>query len=121
MTRPGPRLAPLPPGHSPELAGEFASFLKSLGFVPNSVLTMQRKPKLARAFVQMQAALWDADSKVDRGFKRLVAHLASRAARDSPRCSARTSGWIAPSSAARTTASNRSTRHRSCATARASS
>jgi alkylhydroperoxidase family enzyme len=76
------RLAPLPPEHTPELAEQFASFLKSLGFVPNSVLTMQRKPKLVRAFVQMQAALWDPDSKVDRGFKRLVAHLASRAAHD---------------------------------------
>ena len=61
---------------------EFDSFFKTLGFVPNSVLTMQRKPKLAKAFVQMQRALWDPESKVDRGFKRLLAHLASRSAED---------------------------------------
>lgn len=78
----GPRLAPLPPDHAPELKDQFDSFFKSLGFVPNSVLTMQRKPKLVRAFVQMQGAIWDPESKVDRGFKRLVAHVASRTAAD---------------------------------------
>jgi alkylhydroperoxidase family enzyme len=77
-----PRLDPLPPEHSPELKEEFDSFFKTLGFVPNSVLTMQRKPKLAKAFVQMQRALWDPESKVDRGLKRLIAHAASRIADD---------------------------------------
>jgi alkylhydroperoxidase family enzyme len=77
-----PRLPPLPPEHSPELKGHFDSFFKSLGFVPNSVLTMQRKPNLVRAFVAMQGAIWDPESKVDRGFKRILAHAASRAAHD---------------------------------------
>ena len=76
------RLDPLPPEHTPELKEEFDSFFKTLGFVPNSVLTMQRKPKVAKAFVQMQRAIWDPDSKVDRGLKRLVAHAASRVADD---------------------------------------
>jgi hypothetical protein len=76
------RLDPLPHEHSPALADEFASFHKTLGFVPNSVLTMQRKPELVCAFVAMQRAIWDPASKVDRGFKRLVAHVASRAAGD---------------------------------------
>ena len=82
MSGSGPRLAPLPPEHSPELADQFASFFKTLGFVPNSVLTMQRKPALVRAFVAMQAAIWSPDSKVDRGLKRLIAFAASRAAQD---------------------------------------
>ncbi len=77
-----PRLDPLPPEHSPELKPEFDSFLKSLGFVPNSVLTMQRRPALVRAFVALQGAIWGPDSKVDRGFKRLIGHVASTAARD---------------------------------------
>jgi alkylhydroperoxidase family enzyme len=76
------RLDPLPAGHSPDLKEEFDSFFKTLGFVPNSVLTMQRMPKLARTFVQIQRAIWDPDSKVDRGFKRLVAHVASSTAED---------------------------------------
>jgi len=82
MSGSGPRLDPLPPGHAPELADQFASFLKTLGFVPNSVLTMQRKPALVRAFVAMQAAIWSPDSKIDRGLKRLIAFAAGRAARD---------------------------------------
>ena len=55
---------------------------KSLGFVPNSVLTMQRNPNLVRAFVGLQSAIWGPDSEVDRGLKRLIAHVASRAAGD---------------------------------------
>src|SRR4029078_6051764 len=76
------RLDPLPPETTPEMKEEFDSFFKTLGFVPNSVLTMQRKPTLAKAFVQIQRAIWDPDSKVHRGFKRLVAHAASRTAND---------------------------------------
>ena len=76
------RLDPLPPEHSPELKEQFDSFFKSLGFVPNSVLTMQRKPKLVKAFVAMQGAIWDPESKVDRGLKRIIAHVASRTAQD---------------------------------------
>ena len=78
--KPSPRLRPLPIDHSPELKEHFEAVGKNLGFVPNSVLIMQRRPKMVRAFAQMAAAVWDPDSKVDRGFKRLVAHVASRAA-----------------------------------------
>ena len=72
-----PRLAPLP--LSPELGDLATNFGRSLGFVPNSVLIMQRRPKLARAFTALTAAVWDPEGEVDRGFKRLVAHVASRA------------------------------------------
>src|SRR6516225_199522 len=78
--KPSPRLRPLPIDHSPELKEHFEAVAKNLGFVPNSVLIMQRRPKMVRAFAQMAAAVWDPDSKVDRGFKRLIAHVASRAA-----------------------------------------
>ena len=74
---PDPRLAPLP--LSADLSDLASSFAKSLGFVPNSVLIMQRKPKLVRAFTALTAAVWDPEGEVDRGFKRLVAHVASRA------------------------------------------
>lgn len=42
-----PRLAPLSPDATPELKDHFDFFLGTLGFTPNSVLTMQRKPRLA--------------------------------------------------------------------------
>ncbi|HLB16997.1 MAG TPA: carboxymuconolactone decarboxylase family protein [Burkholderiales bacterium] len=77
--KPAPRLAPLPP--APELKEVFAVYEKALGFIPNSVLIMQRKPNIARAFAQLSAAInADPDAQVDRGFKRLIAHVASRAA-----------------------------------------
>lgn len=74
------RLAPLSMDHSPELAERFAFFERTLGFVPNSLLTMQRRPKLVEALVQMSAAVYDPEGEVDLGFKRLVAHVASTAA-----------------------------------------
>jgi uncharacterized peroxidase-related enzyme len=79
-TKPSPRLAPLPAEHTPELQEQFATMARNLGFVPNSVLIMQRRPKMAKAFVQMTASIWDPEGKVDRGFKRLLAHVSSRTA-----------------------------------------
>src|SRR6266700_4363607 len=79
-TTPLPRIKPLPPEHSPELKEQCEAMRKNLGFIPNSILIMQRKPKLAKALAQMTAAVWDPEGKVDRGFKRIIAHVASRAA-----------------------------------------
>ena len=78
--KPSPRLAPLPADRSPELKEDFAAIGKSLGFIPNSVLIMQRKPALVKALRGLLGTIWDPQSEVDRGFKRLVAHVASRAA-----------------------------------------
>ncbi len=78
--RPSPRIEPLPPEHSPELKEQFEAMRRNLGFIPNSILIMQRKPKLAKALAQLTAAVWDPDSRVGRGFKRVIAHVASRAA-----------------------------------------
>jgi uncharacterized peroxidase-related enzyme len=78
--KPSPRLAPLAPEHTPELKEQFETMRRNLGFVPNSILIMQRTPKLAKAFVQLTASVWDPEGKVDRGLKRLLAHVSSRAA-----------------------------------------
>ncbi len=75
-----PRLEPLPPEHTPELKPHFDFFLTTLGFAPNSVLTMQRKPKLVKAFAQLNAAVMDPEGEVDLGFRRLIGHLTSKAA-----------------------------------------
>jgi len=75
-----PRLAPLPPETTPELKAHFDFFLGTLGFTPNSVLTMQRRPKLVQAFAQLNAAVMDPSGEVDLGFRRLVGHVASKAA-----------------------------------------
>ena len=74
------RLRPLPPETTPELRSHFDFFLSTLGFTPNSVLTMQRKPRLVQAFAQLNAAVMDPAGEVDLGFRRLVGHVASQAA-----------------------------------------
>jgi uncharacterized peroxidase-related enzyme len=79
-TRPAPRLAPLPPEHTPDLKEPFEAARKRMGFIPNSVLIMQRSPKMVRAFTAMSAAIWDPDGKVDMKLKRLIAHVSSRTA-----------------------------------------
>jgi uncharacterized peroxidase-related enzyme len=78
--RPSPRIEPLSPEHAPELAETFDRFRQALGFVPNSMLILQRKPKLVKAMAQLTAAVWEPDGEVDRAFKRLIAHVASRTA-----------------------------------------
>ncbi len=73
-------IQPLPASHSPELQEHFAVFEKILGFVPNSLLTMQRKPKMVQGFAALTESMMGPDSEVDLGFKRLLAHFASSAA-----------------------------------------
>ena len=75
-----PLLPPLPPETTPELADTFQHFTEILGFVPNSLLTMQRRPAIVRGFSELTAAVMDPDGCVEPGFKRLLAHFASRAA-----------------------------------------
>ena len=72
------RLPPLPPGTTPELKSHFDFFLGTLGFTPNSVLTMQRKPELVQAFAQLNAAVMDPSGEVDQGFRRLIGHVVSK-------------------------------------------
>ncbi len=72
------RLKPLPPETTPDLKPHFDFFLGTLGFTPNSVLTMQRKPKLVQALAQLNAAVMDPEGEVDLGFRRLIGHVVSK-------------------------------------------
>ncbi len=73
-------MQPLDKSTSPELAEDFAIFEEILGFVPNSLLTMQRKPEMVKGFGVLTKAVMSKDGEVDLGFMRLIAHFASRAA-----------------------------------------
>jgi len=73
-------LEPLPADTHEELAEHFGLFERILGFIPNSLLTMQRRPKIVQGFAALTRAVMDPEGDVDLGFKRLVAHFASRAA-----------------------------------------
>lgn len=74
------RLAPLAQPLNAEMERAIEGTKRHLGFVPNSVLIMQRRPQLVTALEQMLAACWAPDSRVDAGFKRLIAYVASQAA-----------------------------------------
>jgi uncharacterized peroxidase-related enzyme len=75
-----PRLSPLPLDHDASLQENFAITTKNLGFVPNSMLIMQRRPDITKAYAALSAAIWGPSSLVNVGFKRLIAHVASRSA-----------------------------------------
>lgn len=72
------RVDPMPAANSTDLQETFQTYRNYLGYVPNSVLIMQHRPKLVKALAQMASAVWDKESEVNLGFKRLVAYMASR-------------------------------------------
>jgi uncharacterized peroxidase-related enzyme len=78
--RPSPRLDPLPVDHTPELKESFEGSRKQMGFVPNSRLIMQRKPKMVKGLTAISAAIWDPDGKVPLAFRRLIGHVCSHSA-----------------------------------------
>jgi uncharacterized peroxidase-related enzyme len=55
-------------------------FNETLGFCPNSVLTMQKKPHLAQAFVNLNKAVMDNAGSISSEFKRLIAYISSNTA-----------------------------------------
>jgi uncharacterized peroxidase-related enzyme len=75
-----PLVPPLPHDHDPAVAELAAFFATTLGFAPNSVLTMQRRPALARAFTELNRAVMANHGRVGSELKRLIGHLASRVA-----------------------------------------
>ena len=55
-------------------------FNETLGFCPNSVLTMQKKPNLAAAFINLNKAVMENNGTLTPEFKRLIAFISSNAA-----------------------------------------
>jgi len=74
------RLEPLPRDSAPELADDFAFFERTLGFVPNSLMTMARRPALVKGLIALSRGVYDPKGEVDLGLKRLLGHTASMAA-----------------------------------------
>jgi len=63
--------------HSPALQKLAELFNETLGFCPNSVLTMQKKPELAEAFVNLNIAVMKNNGSITSEQKRLFAFLSS--------------------------------------------
>lgn len=75
-----PLVPALPADHDPEVEALARFFRTTLGFAPNSVLTMMRRPALARAFTELNRAVMANEGRVTSEFKRLLGHMASRVA-----------------------------------------
>lgn len=72
-----PLVPPLPADHDPEVAELALFFEETLGFCPNSVLTMQRRPAIAKAFIQLNKAGMENRGRVTSALKRLIGYVAS--------------------------------------------
>ncbi len=74
-----PHLTPLPRDAVPEFKALFDHYENTRGFIPNSILTMSRRPGIAKAFMQLnQAVLYE--GTVAEELKMLVSLIASQAA-----------------------------------------
>ena len=73
------RLAPLPKNATPELEKLFDHYAATRGFIPNSILTMQRRPAIAHALMQLNRAVLY-EGTVSEELKMLVSLIASQAA-----------------------------------------
>ena len=62
-------------------AEEMAQFYQeTLGFTPNSLFTMMRRPRIAYAFLEMNKAVMENKGRVTSALKRLLAYLSSKTA-----------------------------------------
>lgn len=75
-----PLVAPLTIDADEEVAELARFFDETLGYCPNSVLTMMRRPAIARAFIELNMAVMDNKGRVTSALKRLVGYVCSRAA-----------------------------------------
>ncbi|MFI5202953.1 MAG: carboxymuconolactone decarboxylase family protein [Flavobacteriales bacterium] len=68
---------PLKPG-TDAAVDELAKFFnETLGFCPNSVLTMQRRPAIAKAFIELNKAVMENKGRVTSSLKRLIGYISS--------------------------------------------
>ena len=68
-----PLVDPLSNISDPEVKALVDFFNETLGFCPNSVLTMQRRPAIAKAFVELNMAVMENHGELTSEFKRLIA------------------------------------------------
>jgi uncharacterized peroxidase-related enzyme len=68
---------PLAADHDAEVAELARFFNETLGFPPNSVLTMQRRPAIAKAFIALNKAVMENKGRVTSEQKRLIGYIAS--------------------------------------------
>ncbi|NNE31758.1 MAG: carboxymuconolactone decarboxylase family protein [Winogradskyella sp.] len=72
-------VTPLSPEHDLETQKLAEFFNETLGFCPNSVLTMQRRPAISKAFINLNKAVMANEGRVTSALKRMIAWVSSNA------------------------------------------
>jgi uncharacterized peroxidase-related enzyme len=70
-------VTPLSAEHDLETKKLAEFFNETLGFCPNSVLTMQRRPTLSKAFINLNKAVMANEGNVTSALKRMIAWVSS--------------------------------------------
>jgi uncharacterized peroxidase-related enzyme len=74
-----PLIKPLSPDANPEVKKLAEFFNETLGFCPNSVLTMQIRPDIAKAFINLNMSVMENKGRVSSALKRMIAWVSSNA------------------------------------------
>ena len=72
-------VTPLDSNHDLETKELAAFFNETLGFCPNSVLTMQHRPAISKAFINLNKAVMANEGRVTSALKRMIAWVSSNA------------------------------------------
>ena len=75
-----PLVTPLDPNHDLETKKLAEFFNETLGFCPNSVLTMQHRPAISKAFINLNMAVMENNGRVTSALKRMIGWISSNAA-----------------------------------------
>ena len=73
-------VTPLDPNHDLETKKLAEFFNETLGFCPNSVLTMQHRPAISKAFINLNMAVMENNGRVTSALKRMIGWISSNAA-----------------------------------------
>ncbi len=74
-----PLVTPLSAEHDIETKKLAEFFNETLGFCPNSILTMQRRPAISKAFINLNKAVMANEGRVSSALKRMIAWVSSNA------------------------------------------
>lgn len=74
-----PLVKPLSPDTNQDVKKLAEFFNETLGFCPNSVLTMQIRPEIARSFILLNKAVMANNGRVTSALKRLITYVSSNA------------------------------------------
>jgi uncharacterized peroxidase-related enzyme len=75
-----PLVSPLSSQDNDELSKLVEYYNETLGFCPNSVKTMYKRPRIALAFIELNKAVMENNGRVSSSLKRLIGYVSSYSA-----------------------------------------